>query len=182
MAELHAFTKAESTLLKSFISRTTEMYRPPYGRMEVREQRQCVFIGTSNKESYLRDETGGRRFWPIKCGAIDIDALKTDRDQLFAEAVFRFREGAKWWPDRTFEQEVIQPEQEARFEIDAWAEPVEQYVKTNLNGDITVIGAAKALGLDERWLGLPEQRRIASIFHTLNLKPKRSRHRRWWVP
>ena len=129
ISELAAIGKAETETLKAFITRTHEKYRPPYGRQDVNEPRQCVFIGTTNRETYIKDETGGRRFWPVKCtGAFKIAELYGVRDQLFAEAVERFRHGEHWWPDAAFEKEHIKPEQDDRYEGDPWEKPIADYL------------------------------------------------------
>jgi predicted P-loop ATPase len=166
VAELSAIGRANTELLKAFVSRQAERYRPPYGRNEVIEGRQCLFVGTTNKEAYLKDETGGRRFWPIKVGEIDIKALVADRDQLFAEAVQCYRAGERWWPDKDFEQAYIKPEQDARYESDPWQEKIADYVETRRTVRIGEI-AHEALSIETSRIHTSDQRRIVGVLTTL---------------
>jgi predicted P-loop ATPase len=156
---MHAMGRAETADLKQFITRPTERYRPSYGRKEVVEHRQCIFIGTTNQDAYLRDETGGRRFWPLHCGEIDVNALAVDRDQIFAEAVHRVQQGEAHWPDRAFEQKHIKPEQDARYETDAWEEIVETYL-TGVQRTTILQVAKNALGFTDSHVDRPTQIRI----------------------
>ena len=159
VSEMSAMDKAEAAALKAFITRTEERYRPSYGRKEVIEPRQCCFVGTTNKSVYLRDETGGRRFWPVKVGQIDTEGLKAARDQLFAEAVECFCADHRWWPDGMAES-CIRPEQEARYEADAWESAIASYLQGRHRVMIWDV-ARHALEITTPRLGTSEQRRIA---------------------
>lgn len=103
LSELTALAKSQVEVIKAFISRRVDRYRPPYGRNAIERPRQTVFIATTNECEYLQDVTGGRRFWPVDCSKIDVDALESDRDQLWAEAVCRYRNGEKWHLNRDAE-------------------------------------------------------------------------------
>jgi len=184
IGEMSALSKVENSRLKEFITRQTEKYRRSYGRLEVEEPRQCVFIGTTNRETYLRDETGGRRFWPVRCGDINLDGLKRDRDQLFAEAMIGYELGDSWWPDRQFEAEFIKPEQEARFETDAWETEIEGWLDQSARPRVTVAEVAMhaLLFKEAARIGTTDQRRIAACLANLGwVQGKRTGTGRWWV-
>jgi 5S rRNA maturation endonuclease (ribonuclease M5) len=169
VAEMHAMGKSETAALKAFITRQEEKYRPSYGRKEVVEPRQSVFIGTTNKAQYLKDETGARRFWPVKVGMtrpINTELLEKMRDQLFAEAVHRFHAKESWWPDQDFEREHIAPEQDARFEADPWEEAIEAHLADRKQTTVLEL-ARTAIGMETARIGTSDQRRITAILERL---------------
>jgi predicted P-loop ATPase len=94
--EMATATRSDVEELKAYLTRTVERFRPAYGRLEIEYPRRNVFFGTSNRSEFLKDTTGGRRFWPVKVTTIDTDRLLADRDQLWAEAVHRFERGERW--------------------------------------------------------------------------------------
>lgn len=128
-AELDAIKRsAEWSKVKGFISATFDRYRPPYGKRAATFLRQCIFAGSVNHETYLGDETGGRRFWPVLCGGIGIEQLREDRDQLWAEAVVRYQDGEAWWLDSASLVADAEVEQTARYESDPWQDRIDAWL------------------------------------------------------
>ncbi len=171
-SELDALSKHEATRVKAFISRTTDRYRPPWGRRAIDAPHQCVFAGTTNKDDYLKDETGGRRFWPIRVTSIDIDALRKDRDQLWAEAMHLWRSGAHWWLDDEKLTDEAMEEQAERYQGDPWEEDIASYVE-NLS-DVSmkeILGAC--LGLEKARWGQVEQNRVSRCLRVLGFRKYR---------
>jgi hypothetical protein len=202
VAELRAHSRASIDQFKEFLTRTEERYRPPWGRKEVHEPRQCCFIGTTNKDLYLRDETGNRRFWPVKTDEIDLEALHRDRDQLFAEAVGLYRAHVPWWPAPDFEQRCIVGEQETRFEADVWEPLIKSYLDClHLPKRTSILHiAVNVLEYETEppliinpndppprktpinRFGIKEQGRVAAILRHLGWVAKRDMRERWWKP
>jgi predicted P-loop ATPase len=126
ISELDAFSRADVTKVKQVITCTNDRFRESYGRHAKDHPRQCVFVGTTNKDDWNRDETGARRFWPIGCkGEIDLDAIRANREQFFAEAVHRFKAGETWWEMPSQETQV---QQNRRYVPPAWIDPIERYI------------------------------------------------------
>lgn len=129
-AELEAIMSRESQIevVKAFLSRTEDRYRPPYGRQPVTVQRQCVFAATTNDDSYMRDPTGNRRFWPVRCGDfIRIRQLENEREQLWAEAYAAYSADENWWLDGEDEQ-LARGQQRARMEVDPWHDDIGDWI------------------------------------------------------
>lgn len=127
IAELAGMRRADIERVKQFASRTEDRARPAYGRLRLDRKRQCVFVGTTNKETYLQSETGNRRFWPIKTGEIDVDRLARDRDQLWAEAVEIEKRGGSLELKRELWADAGEA-QEGRREDDAWSDDIRPYL------------------------------------------------------
>src|SRR5262249_37338317 len=125
------------------------------------------------------DETGGRRFWPVKCGDIELDGLAEDRDQLFAEAVHAYQQDELWWPDKAFERDHIAPQQEARYEGDAWEDAIAAHLAGVSRTTIANV-AVNALGFQTNRLRTADQRRISAIMTKLGWVSKRDMRERWW--
>lgn len=123
LAELEYKRKAEVETIKAYISRTHENYRPAFGREEIVSPRTNVFFGTTNSNEYLVDETGNRRFLPVKTGSIDLIGLSEARDQLWAEAVEAFERGEAHWLDEELSR-IASAEASRRMEQDPWVEAI----------------------------------------------------------
>ena len=175
LAELDSFNKAENTRAKQFFGSQTDRYRPSYGRMVQEFPRQCVFVGTTNQDRYLKDSTGNRRYWPVTCTKICQAAIKQDRDQLWAEALKMYKDGMKWWPDDDYKH-LFEVQQEDRFDSDVWEPIIYDWLKRNMRVDYSMGDImAEALDMDPQAMRPPEQKRVGLIMHRLGFEKKKKR-------
>lgn len=162
IAELSSTTKADVDRIKVIVSTPSDPYRPTYGAFTLTYPRQCIFVGTTNRDDYLLDDTGGRRFHPVRVGAVNLPALTADRDQLLAEAHVRMSSGEPWhlMPSTTG------PVQAHRHVLDAWTNTVADYLVGK--PDVTISEVLKdALKFQEAQISDRESKRIGRILRSL---------------
>lgn len=117
LAEGEALTKQHRESIKAFFTRRSDTYREPYGRVNATTPRRALFVTTTNSKEYLlADPTGHRRWWPVNCTKIDIERLRADRDQLFAEAVALLRSGEQCWLTKE-EEDLAKVATDKRVEV-----------------------------------------------------------------
>lgn len=116
IAEMSAMSKADVNAIKAFISSMVDRYRVAYGTTVESFPRQCVLVGTTNDDQYLRDRTGNRRFWPVPVRhTINTDWVAKWREQLFAEAFALYLQGVAYTPTADQEKRLFAPMQESRL-------------------------------------------------------------------
>ena len=143
MSELVSMRRGEIEKVKAFLTARTDHFRPPYGRRAVDVPRQNVFAASTNEEQPFVDPSGNRRFWPVGCGQIDVDGIRRDRDQLWAEAYHRFKEGEVWWLDTAELNLLAQQEQDQRYEPGVWDDIILEWAddprrREDLSNGITI--------------------------------------------
>jgi predicted P-loop ATPase len=154
MPELDAALKSSKAATKRFLSQQDDRVRPPYGRRVEKHPRQCIFAGTVNPSprGYWRDETGAGRFWFVATGTIDIEAMRRDKEQLWAEAVHQFKTGTTWWLTQDQEERLARPEQDKRYRKHEWEVPIREFVWNKT--EVTYADVFKMLRVEETNTGL----------------------------
>lgn len=185
-AELDSMLRARNqTTVKAFISQRDDTYRPPYGRTTVTQPRCSIIVGTTNEDDFLTDPTGNRRFWPVAVGdTLDIELLKSWRDQLWAEAVVAYRAGEQWWLNEEQEQE-LEGERTQYERQDAWLGPIAEYLVGKSEVRVEEI-LTEVFLYPEGAIRRGEQMRVAACLKALKWKQSPNRRGakklRYYVP
>jgi predicted P-loop ATPase len=155
-SEIEKLIKADDLTAKAFLSRAVDHYRPPYGTRSIDVPRQCVMMGTTNAEEYLRDITGNRRYWPAKClgTGVNLDWLRENRDQIWAEAAHREAQGEEIWLADADVRDAAVAAQSDRMSEDSWQWKVQTYVEVKL--DLYGKGSESGADLQKHMSAYPE--------------------------
>lgn len=139
VGELSGMTKSETNTVKQFLSKTDDIYREAYGRRTAQFPRKCVFFGTTNDTEYLKDPTGGRRFWPVDANAEKATKsvfadLPTEVDNIWAEAFAFWQLGEPLYLSKNAEK-IARKQQEDHREVSAKAGTVMEFVNKGVPVD-----------------------------------------------
>jgi hypothetical protein len=163
LSELDSFKKADNTRIKAFLTSKTDTFRPPYGKHTVERPRQTILVGTTNEDQFLNDPTGSRRFVPVRATKVDIAWLTSARDQLWAEAVVRYRAGEVWYYAGE-DAARLAKESEPFQQEDVWTPTVFEYVARSKKPTVAVLDVLTgALGIEISRITRGEKLRVVHI-------------------
>ena len=158
IAELRGLHTKDSESIKDFVTGTHDIWVPKYREFASRSARRFVMIGTTDKEEFLADDAGNNRRWlPVRVGAINLEALTRDRDQLWAEGAARFAGGGVEWQ----RAEALAGFEHAQYAIeDTWSEVIEAWSAEAFEGELSTGGEAG----DKTWRACGFTVREALVF------------------
>lgn len=189
--ELGSLARTESLKQKSFLSRQVDEYRPVYGRRQIKVPRQTVFSGSTNEWEWNKDPTGGRRFWPIEVGEIDLSGLARVRDQLFAEAFVRYQQGERFYPTGEEQRLYFDPEQLKREQGESLVDALHDWVFEQYDSAMNpkpfsaAMAAFEGLKMDASKLTRDMQTRIGIALRKLGcgrIEKRNGMVRYWYTP
>jgi predicted P-loop ATPase len=184
LEELAQFQGVNPDAAKAEISRQTDYYRASYGHVSKEHPRMCVFAGSTNRDDWNRSETGMRRMWPVECGVIDLQWISSNRQQLFAEAVHRYKEGENW---HEVPVETARELQDDRRDVDLWENAIRSYLVAH---KVDRIKSSEILGLallitDARDHTQAAQKRLGKVMRSIGWRSVTVREReavfRAWI-
>jgi hypothetical protein len=151
-----------------------DLFREPYGRAPETVPRSVVFCGTVNHGGYLRDRTGSRRFWLVRCeDTLDVAGLAEVRDALWAEALHAYRRGDAWHLDPA-EEALMRDEHEERLEADPWEDRLTVWTAQRAGADFTMAEVLESgLGLSAQARSPRVMGRVSQILERLGFERRK---------
>ena len=171
IAELKSLHGASDEAVKAFLSTRKDRFRRPYGRFPEVHLRSVVFVGTTNLDEFLSDDTGSRRYWPAYVGIPDLAGIVRDRDQLWAEAVHAYRAGEHWWLDKPAE-ELLKRVSLRHQVVDAWSAVIADWLNDHASFTVDAVLSGSLNIPVDRW-DQKKRSRVGGILAHLGCKRTR---------
>ena len=180
LGELKGLNKREIEHVKSFITRTHEEWVPKFKEMKTSYPRRSMFFGSTNKSEFLQDDTGNRRWLPFDVGLCAADAMKADREQLWAEGLEIFNSGGVLWQGA---ERLASSEHDNFVVRDAWEETVERWLQESDCGGLVnsktkfsaVDVLTAAVGIEPKFITQSHKDRMARLLKELGYTRTRER-------
>jgi predicted P-loop ATPase len=186
IAEMDSFSQSQTSAIKDMLSNPVDRFRIPYSETTEDFPRVCIFAGSTNQKHIFDDTTGGRRFWPLSTKKINVEKLRQDREQLFAEAYHRLKAGEQWYE---VDNKEAKKQIESRRQHDPWEEPIQAYIIRHSDEGVTMadIYSGDCIGIPTERQDVKTARRIGKVLRMLgwdskNVRGNDSVQRRVWKP
>jgi putative DNA primase/helicase len=177
-AEIEHLVRTEVEVIKAFLSRAVDHYRPPYGDKFIDVPRASVLIGTTNSDDYLRDGSGNTRMWPVFCQKVNLEWLAANRDQLWAEAAAREAGGEVIWLDEEGLQTQAKTATDHRLSGEVWEPAILEWLKKNVAkiSDDEPLTAARvlewAIGMSKDKMNRAAEMRVGVVLRAFGCERK----------